>query len=334
MTEKIRILFLSANPWNTCRILVDEEAREIFEKLQEGPYRGRFEFYSHAAVRPADLQRLLMIYKPHIVHISAHGSKRHKLILSGTPGRGKEVDRKGLVDLLSLYGDQVRLVFLNACFMRTQAIAISDVIDYAVGTGKGIGDKGGVAFAASFYRALSFGKSVREAFRSARAEIRIRRTRRTAGFELFVRDGVNEDDQFPYRQSLIVDGNVGPNAHYIASRERDGARVPQRSQFGLRDENQPNASIETQDFANETLASLAPHSWLPRDFLSEAFSGMSDWSHRFGPKYSQRVAKVTIELQEFGFVVDAMLPAKKERTGRKMASPKTSARRRRKSIPS
>ena len=50
MTEKIRILFLSANPWTTSRILVDEEAREIFERIQEGPYREWFELHKH--IRP------------------------------------------------------------------------------------------------------------------------------------------------------------------------------------------------------------------------------------------------------------------------------------------
>ena len=38
MIEKTKILFLSANPRTTNRILVDEEAREILERIQEGPY--------------------------------------------------------------------------------------------------------------------------------------------------------------------------------------------------------------------------------------------------------------------------------------------------------
>jgi len=214
MIEKVRILFLTANPWTTSRILVDEEAREIFEKLQEGPYRDYFELHIHVALRPGDLQRLLMIFEPHIVHVSAHGSKTHKLIFAGGPGRGKQIDREGLANLFSLYRHHVRLVFLNACFMRSQARAISRTIDYAIGTGKGIGDKGGVAFAAAFYRALGFGRSMRQAFCSAKAEIGLTRMRRTDGIELFVRDGVDKDCQFPVserRPSLNNFGNsLGP----------------------------------------------------------------------------------------------------------------------------
>ena len=197
MTQKIRILFLSANPWTTGRIMVDEEAREIFERIQEGPYRDRFELQKHTATRAIDLQRLLLMHKPHIVHFSGHGSKKQKIILSGAPGRGKTIDQQGLVEVLGLYNHHLRLVLLNACFTRAQARSIADVIDYSVGTGKGIGDKAGVAFAGAFYRALGFGKSIRDAFNSAKAELVLTKMPRTQGIELFVRDGLSEKDLFP-----------------------------------------------------------------------------------------------------------------------------------------
>ena len=196
MRQRTRILFLSANPWTTSRILVDEEAREIFEKLQEGSSRDKFELQNHAATRVIDLQRLLMTYKPHIVHFSAHGSKRHKIILGGNRGRGKEVDPTGFVELFALYRSHVRLVFLNACFTKTQAQSLSQVIDYSVGTGRMIGDKSGVAFAGAFYRALGFGKSVPEAFQSAKVELAILKMPRSNGLELFVRDGLGRNS-FP-----------------------------------------------------------------------------------------------------------------------------------------
>jgi hypothetical protein len=203
MSEKIRILFLSANPWTTGRILVDEEAREIFERIQEGPYRDRFDLYKHAATRPIDLQRLFLMYEPHIVHFSGHGTKKQKIILGGTPGRGKTVDQQGLVDVLALYNNHLRLVLLNACFTKAQARSIAKVIDYSVGTGNGIGDKAGVAFAGAFYRALGFGKSIREAFESAKAELVLTKMPRTRGIELFVREGISEKDPFPHQPSTL-----------------------------------------------------------------------------------------------------------------------------------
>jgi hypothetical protein len=191
MMDTTRILFLSANPWTTSRILVDEEAREVFEKLQEGPHRDKFELYKHEAIRPVDLQRLLMMYKPHIVHFSGHGSKKKRLILGGAPGRGKQINCEGLVEMFGLYRNHLRLVVLNACFTKEQARSISEVIDYSVGTGRGIGDKGGVAFAGAFYRALGFAKNITEAFESAKAELALTNFPRTKGIELFVRRGVS-----------------------------------------------------------------------------------------------------------------------------------------------
>jgi len=190
MEDKIRILFLSANPWTTSRILVDKEAREIFEKLEEGTHRDRFELIKHTAIRPGDLQRLLMKHEPHIVHFSGHGSKAKKLILEGAPGRGKQIDPQGLVDVFSLYSAHIRLVVLNACFTRQQAAALTNVIDYSVGISWAIGDRAGVIFAGAFYRALGFGKSVPTAFASAKAELKLTRTPRARGIELFIRNGL------------------------------------------------------------------------------------------------------------------------------------------------
>ena len=201
MREPISILFLSANPWTTSRILVDEEARQIFNKLQEGPNREQFVLHKHAAIKPSDIQRLLMTYRPHIVHFSGHASRKHKIILGGVPGRGKQIEREALVEVLALYRKHLRLVFLNACFTRAQARSLSGVIDYSIGAREPIGDKEGVAFAGAFYRALGFGKSVTEAFDSAIAEMALMKMKRARGLELFVRDGVSESDRFPHSAS-------------------------------------------------------------------------------------------------------------------------------------
>jgi hypothetical protein len=195
MTQKIGILFLSSNPWSTGRILVDEEAREVFERLNEGPYRDSFDLHVYPAVRPHDLQKLLLLHQPQIVHFSGHGSKEKKIILGGK--RGKPLNPQGLTNLLALYRSHVRLVLLNACFTHEQARSIAEVVNYSIGASKAIGDKVGVNFAGAFYRALGFGKSVRDAFASATAELALTKTPRSRGLQLFVREGVSEKDPFP-----------------------------------------------------------------------------------------------------------------------------------------
>jgi CHAT domain-containing protein len=202
MTEKIRILFLSANPSTTGWISVDEEAREISERIQEGPCRDNFELHKHTALRSADLQKFLMTYRPHIVHFSGHGHKTQRIILGGPAGRSKTVDGKALAQVFALYKRYLRLVVLNSCFTDAMAQSITEAIDYSVGTGKAIGDKAGVAFAGAFYRALGFGTSVKEAFASAKAELGLTKMPRSRGIELFVRDGLNEKDIFPANGSF------------------------------------------------------------------------------------------------------------------------------------
>jgi len=215
MTERIRILILSANPWTTGRILVDEEEREIFEKIHEGPYRNRFELHNRAATRVVDLQKLLMTYRPHIVHFSGHGSKQEKIILGGTHGRAKTIDQQGLAEVFALYSNHVRLVLLNACFTKAQARSISQVINFSIGAGQAIGDKVAVKFAGAFYRALGFGKSVRDAFESARAELALTKTPRSRGIELFVRDGVGDKDLFPRLDVERVVPRGGIDRHVV-----------------------------------------------------------------------------------------------------------------------
>ena len=198
MSEKTRILLLSANPLPTSRILVDLETKEIVGKLEEGPCRTKFELQKCEATQPIDIQKLLLKHQPHIVHFCGHGHKKQKIILGGALGRAKTVDNQGLAKIFTLYNQHLRLVVLNACYTDALARSIAETVDYAVGTSKGIGDKAAVAFAGAFYRALGFGKSVRHAFESAKAELALTKTPRSRGIELFVKSGVGENDSFPH----------------------------------------------------------------------------------------------------------------------------------------
>jgi hypothetical protein len=154
-----------------------------------------FEFILHPALRPGDLQLLLMKYKPHIVHFSGHGSLAKRIFMEGAGGKGKQIETEGLVEVFRLYREHVRLVVLNACNTKGQAQALTTVIDYSIGAGKGIGDRAAVKFAGAFYRALSFAMPVEKAFESAKAELVIQKIRRSKGLELFKREGIAADDE-------------------------------------------------------------------------------------------------------------------------------------------
>ena len=161
--EKTRVLFLAASP-TVSPLRLDEEIREITAKIRSAEYRDSLELISRWAVRPDDLQQELLQHQPHVLHFSGHGTESEELVLLDSNGRPKMVSNAALADLLRVLKDNLRLVVLNACFSRPQAEAITQVIDCAVGMNRAVGDEAAIKFAAAFYRAIGFGRSIQTAF--------------------------------------------------------------------------------------------------------------------------------------------------------------------------
>ena len=169
--SKIKILFLAANPAATKPLQLDEEIREITAKIRASEYRDSLELISWWAVRPDDLLQTLLEHKPHIVHFSGHGSPTSEIILQDQNGRPQSVSKEALVHLFRTLKDNLRLVLFNACSTRPQAEAIAQTIDCTVGMNQPIGDDAAIVFAASFYRAIGFGRTVQEAFDLAKVAL-------------------------------------------------------------------------------------------------------------------------------------------------------------------
>jgi hypothetical protein len=162
--EKIRILFLTANPTDTNRLRLDEESRAIDQSLRRAEFRDRFELEQFQAVRVGDLQECLLRFKPHIVHFSGHGSEEGEIYLQDANGMSKPVSEKSLGKLFSVLKDNIRCVVLNACYSRKQADAIAEHIDAVVGMSTAIGDQAAISFSAAFYQALAYGRNLQTAF--------------------------------------------------------------------------------------------------------------------------------------------------------------------------
>jgi hypothetical protein len=69
------ILYLASNPEGTEQLALDQEAREIEEKLRMSKHRDRFILRTRWAVRTDDLLQAFNEHKPAIVHFSGHGVK-------------------------------------------------------------------------------------------------------------------------------------------------------------------------------------------------------------------------------------------------------------------
>ena len=72
----VKILFVGSNPRvaDLEELALDDEARDIENKMRATDYRDAFLFKSRWAVRPLDLQQIFLEERPTIVHFSGHGA--------------------------------------------------------------------------------------------------------------------------------------------------------------------------------------------------------------------------------------------------------------------
>src|SRR5579859_5774813 len=113
--QKIKALFLAANPQATTRLALDEEIRLIKQKVRASDYRDVLDIESDWAVRPDDLLQLFNQHRPQIVHFSGHGSGAG-LQLAGNDGQARLVSTAALKALFTTLKDNIRLILLNACY--------------------------------------------------------------------------------------------------------------------------------------------------------------------------------------------------------------------------
>ncbi|BAZ36868.1 hypothetical protein NIES4101_27880 (plasmid) [Calothrix sp. NIES-4101] len=162
MAEKI--LILTANPKNTLRLRLDEEAREIDEGLRRSRKRDQFLLGSRWAVRTDDLRRALLDEEPQFVHFCGHGSGEEGIFLEDELGNSQAVKSEALGNLFKLFSNHVECVILNACYSEAQAEIISQYIRYVVGMKQAISDKAAIKFTTGFYDAIGAGRTIEEAF--------------------------------------------------------------------------------------------------------------------------------------------------------------------------
>jgi hypothetical protein len=169
--ERLRILYLAANPRDTRQLQLEAEIREIRAKIRVAPLRDAVEFTPYLGVRPSDIEEALLLHRPQVVHYSGHGSRAGEIQFEDDARRMRPVGAATLATLFRILRDDVRVVVLNACHSRAHAEAVGQHIDFAVGMDGAIDDRMAIAFAAAFYRAIAYGRGVRTAFDLGVAEI-------------------------------------------------------------------------------------------------------------------------------------------------------------------
>lgn len=170
--DRLKILYLSANPSDEIRLRVDAEIREIRETLQLGKSRDRFELHQRSAVRAKDISQALLDVTPRIVHFSGHGWS-NGLVVEDEVGRSSRATIDGLADLFSLMTGTVECVIVNACHSYDVAQAVGRHVDYVIGMRDEVGDKAAIIFSIGFYQALAGDRSIEDAFGFGRTQLRM-----------------------------------------------------------------------------------------------------------------------------------------------------------------
>jgi hypothetical protein len=163
MKKKTRILILAANPKDSTRLRLDEEIRDIKEGIHRSKFRDQFEIKTGTAVRSKDIRRLMLRYKPEILHFCGHGEKKG-LMVEDESGRAVFLQQEALSGLLELFADSVQCVLLNAGYSQLQAETVSRHIDVVIGMKNQMDRPTGIEFAVGFYDALGAGESFEKAF--------------------------------------------------------------------------------------------------------------------------------------------------------------------------
>ena len=162
-TKGMVILLLSANPADTSRLRLDEEAREIRAGLERSKKRHLFRLETRLAVRPSEARRALLDLQPAFVHFCGHGEGEEGLVFEDDLGLAHSVDGDSLGDLFRIFAEAVHCVLLNACHSETQATSIARHIDFVVGMSSVFEDRSALVYSSAFYDAIGAGCEVSDA---------------------------------------------------------------------------------------------------------------------------------------------------------------------------
>jgi hypothetical protein len=164
---KLTILMLAANPLDTRRLKLDDEARRIELAIREGGDRDA-QVKLFLAVRAEDIERWLLEVKPQFLHLSGHGADG-TFIVQDPHGLETALLPEALGLMLSATAKQLRCVTVNACSTERIARELAMHVPHVVAMRREVLDYVAIQFSIAFYRAIVAGLAIEDAFIAGRA---------------------------------------------------------------------------------------------------------------------------------------------------------------------
>lgn len=187
----IKILFLASNPSDTDALRLDQEARDIEEKIKLSKYKDNIKFISKWAVRVSDVLQAINEEQPNIIHFSGHGSVCGEIALENLIGKMKLITPEAFSSAIATRSDCVKIVLFNACYSEIQAIEIVKHIDISIGMSNSISDEAAKVFAVQFYSSIGFGLPIKQAFDQAIAELKMEGIKEENTPKMHVSEGID-----------------------------------------------------------------------------------------------------------------------------------------------
>lgn len=171
--DVLRILLVSASPIRGAKLRVDEEFAQILAALRRCT---NLRIEQRTAVSFDRLRTALLDVRPHVLHVSSHGTPGVLYFQGEGDGPYQQMTTDAFITLLGIDHD-LRLVVLNACdsFQMAEAVVANQRarVAWTIGMHEPVRDKDAIAYSVSLYDTLAEGQSLQAAHYAAIARLQI-----------------------------------------------------------------------------------------------------------------------------------------------------------------
>jgi hypothetical protein len=189
--ERIRFLFLSANPDRQSMLDVEREQERISTTRDGSRFQERIHIEAMPNLNIVQFPKTMRLQRPAVLHFSGHGGPGGSLLMRDERGEPFDMHPDGISRLIKQHHDAIRLVVLNACYSEALASLLVHDIDCVIGMTSDVLDKAAILFSESLYGALFDGTSIAHAFETAAAAVQARYGDETKNLKLECRKGVD-----------------------------------------------------------------------------------------------------------------------------------------------
>ena len=190
--DTIRVRLLLASPADLPPLDLTREQQAALTVLDRPLSRDRVEIVLDLNATYHGLFEVLLYDRPHILQLCGHANPNAIAMTKDGAGTRDEVPVDDLVRALRSTtdpNDRPRVVILNGCRTSAPARALTEVVDFAIGTSDTIKDNRAIAFTRRFFDALAAGHTLYDAFEQARAWLAHAGPRAAGLLELHCREG-------------------------------------------------------------------------------------------------------------------------------------------------